>query len=232
MADPNRELLERVVRLLQPLLGDFVFVGGCATGLMITDPAATGIRPTNDVDVIADLTSYDRYAALANRLRSLGLTEDTSAGAAACRWRHEDAIVDIMPTDRSVLGFSNSWFASAMVSAQQIRIAGLSVRMVTPAHFIATKLEAFHTRGQSDVITSSDLEDVVLVVDGRAQLGDEIAHAEPPARQFIAREFGALVDNRRFTDSLGGFLAPDRASQQRRPLLEKRLRAIAALQAP
>jgi hypothetical protein len=30
--DPNRALLEAVVRLLRPVLGDLVFVGGCTTG--------------------------------------------------------------------------------------------------------------------------------------------------------------------------------------------------------
>lgn len=229
MADPNRDLFERIVRLLKPMLGDLVFAGGCATGVMITDPAAAGIRSTKDVDVIADITSYEMYSALANRLRALGLKEDTSDGAAACRWRHEDASVDVMPTDRAVLGFSNSWFAPAMATAQRMTIAGLPVRMVTPAHFVATKLEAFHGRGQADVITSSDLEDVVLVVDGRPQLLDEIERADHQVRGFIAREVGALLDSRRFTDSLGGFLPPDRASQQRRPLLEKRLSAIASL---
>jgi hypothetical protein len=28
------------------------------TGLLITDPAASGIRPTKDVDAIVDVTSY------------------------------------------------------------------------------------------------------------------------------------------------------------------------------
>jgi hypothetical protein len=38
--------------LLGPLLDELVFVGGCATGLLITDPASGGIRPTIDVDTI------------------------------------------------------------------------------------------------------------------------------------------------------------------------------------
>ena len=41
------------MRLLAPLLDDLVFVGGCTTGLFITDPAAGGIRSTNDIDAIA-----------------------------------------------------------------------------------------------------------------------------------------------------------------------------------
>ena len=55
MADPNRALFESVVRLLAPVLDELVFVGGCTTGLFITDPAAGGIRPTKDVDAIVDV---------------------------------------------------------------------------------------------------------------------------------------------------------------------------------
>lgn len=229
MADPNRILFERVVRLLAPLLDELVFVGGCATGIMITDRAAEGIRPTKDVDAITNVTSYAMYIALSDRLRAIGLREDTTQGAPTCRWRHEDAIVDIMPTEKSVLGFSNSWYVPAIASAERVTIAGLQPRIVTPPYFLATKLEAFHGRGHADVVTSSDLEDIVMVVDGRPELLDEVATADHEVRQFIAAEISDLMRNRRFTDSLAGFLHPDRASQARRPLLETRLRAIAAL---
>ena len=230
MADPNRDLFERAVRLLAPVLDELIFVGGCATGFMFTDPAAAGIRPTNDLDAIADVASYAAYTTLANRLRAIGLKEDTSAGTMTARWRHGDAVVEVTPTDRSVLGFSNTWYAPAVVEAQRVTIAGLPVRMVTPPFLIASKLEAFHVRGHADVVTSSDLEDVVLIVDGRPQLPAEIERAGGPVRDFIASEFGALLDDRRFLDCLAGLLPQDRASQARRPLLEKRLRGIAALQ--
>lgn len=229
MADSNRELFERVVRLLEPVLDELVFVGGCATGVMITDAAAAGIRPTRDVDAIVDATSYAMYAALSARLRAIGLVEDTTEGAPTWRWRHGDATVDVVPTDRAVLGFSNTWYVAAVASAQRITIAGVQARIVAPAYFLATKLEAFRGRGHADVVTSSDLEDIVMVVDGRPQLLAEIESADPLVRQFIAEAIDELMGNRRFTDSLAGFLPPDRASQQRRPLLEKRLQAIAAL---
>lgn len=45
MADPNRVLFESVVRLLAPVLDELVFVGGCTTGLFVTDPAAGGHTP-------------------------------------------------------------------------------------------------------------------------------------------------------------------------------------------
>jgi hypothetical protein len=53
-----------VARLLRPLLGEVVFVGGAVKGLLVTDEAAAGPRTTLDVDAIAEITSYAEYAAL------------------------------------------------------------------------------------------------------------------------------------------------------------------------
>ena len=53
IANPNFQLLVDAAKLLRPILGELVFVGGCATGLLITDKAAADVRPTYDVDAIA-----------------------------------------------------------------------------------------------------------------------------------------------------------------------------------
>src|SRR5213082_2501325 len=78
MANRNLELLTAVARLLSPMLDELVFVGGCMTALLITDPAAAEVRPTYDVDSIAEITSYAEYAAFSERLRKLGFVEDQS----------------------------------------------------------------------------------------------------------------------------------------------------------
>jgi hypothetical protein len=226
VADPNRALFESVVRLLVPVLDELVFVGGCTTGLFITDPAAGGIRPTRDVDAIVDVTSYAKYTTLSERLRTLGLAEDTTPGAPLCRWRRDDLIVDIMPVDESVLGFSNHWYPAAIEAAQTFDIAGHNVRVVTPALFIATKLVAFHGRGGDDVSASHDLEDIVAVVDGRPEIVGDVAAASADVRAYIASEVRALLNNPDFIEALSGFVLPDAASQARRPLLEGRLRAL------
>ena len=226
MADPNRTIFESVVHLLVPVLDELVFVGGCTTGLFITDPAAGGIRPTKDVDAIVDVTSYAKYAALSERLRALGLAEDATPDAPLCRWRRDDLIVDVMPVDEHVLGFSNRWYPAAIEAARTIDIGGHLVRVVTPTLFIATKLDAFHGRGGGDIVASHDLEDIIAVVDGRPEIVREVAAASTDVRHYIASELRALLDNRDFTEALGGFLLPDAASQGRRSLLEGRLRSL------
>lgn len=126
------------------MLSDLVFVGGCVTNLLVTDPAVGDPRPTLDVDAIAAITSYAAYAAFGERLRRLGFVEDTTEGAPLCRWVQANVILDVMPLDEHILGFSNRWYRAAMEAANAIGLSeGLSIRVITAPYFIATKLEAF-----------------------------------------------------------------------------------------
>lgn len=50
--NPNLQILEAAVEQLGPLADQMVFLGGCATGLLLTDTAAPPIRATKDVDAI------------------------------------------------------------------------------------------------------------------------------------------------------------------------------------
>lgn len=62
------------------LLGELVFVGGQVAELLVTDPAAVRVRPTDDVDVVVPVTTRTEYhahqilgrarAAFANPMRS------------------------------------------------------------------------------------------------------------------------------------------------------------------
>ncbi len=79
--NPNLALLELAVDSLDALVDEFVFLGGCATGLLMNDAAAPPIRETIDVDVIVHVLSKSEYYALAERLRERGFSEDSSDDA-------------------------------------------------------------------------------------------------------------------------------------------------------
>jgi hypothetical protein len=226
VTDPNRALFELIVRLLAPVLDELVFVGGCTTGLFITDPAAGGIRPTNDVDAIVDVTFCASYSALSERLRQLGLVEDSSPEAPLCRWRRGDLKVDVMPIDERVLGFSNRWYPRAIETALTLDVAGYNIRVVTPALFVATKMEAFRGCGGGDIIASHDLEDIIAVIDGRPEIVADVAAAPPDVRAYIGQELAVLLGHPDFTEAIAGFLLPDPANQARRGLVEARLRSL------
>jgi hypothetical protein len=68
--DVNIQMITTVAKRLGNLREKVVFVGGCATGLFITDPAMPEVRVTKDVDVIIDITTRMEYSRLEADLRS------------------------------------------------------------------------------------------------------------------------------------------------------------------
>ncbi|MFO7576153.1 MAG: hypothetical protein R6W66_00335 [Pelovirga sp.] len=227
--DINLQMLCLVAQRLMPLLDQFVFLGGCTTALFVTDEAAPDVRVTHDVDVIVEVLSRYEYWQLEERLRELGCVQEIDQEL-TCRWKLGGITLDVMPTDENILGFSNRWYSEAIHSAQTVTIGeNLNIRLVTPAHFIATKLEAFFGRGNNDFWGSHDLEDIVTVVDGRAGILDELSTTEPGLRRYIAATFSGLIAVDGFREALSGHLPPDRASQERLPLLWQQLVAISRL---
>src|SRR5689334_10772951 len=137
-----------------PLRNEVVFVGGMIRSLLITNPGAPPQRPTDDIDVIAEVESRAASYELAKRLRQLGFREDHSEGARVCRWIIDGLKVDVMPDDEKVLGFSNRWYASARLSSTWHVIGDAEddrIRVVDAPHFVATKLESFRARGGGDL---------------------------------------------------------------------------------
>ncbi len=227
LADPNRLLLAAVVRALGALRDRFVFVGGCATGMLLTDVAAAPVRATQDVDVIVEVLTLADYHALERELESAGFAHDRGVDAPVCRWVVANCLLDVMPTDERILGFGNRWFGEAIRSAELVRLpSGDAIRLVTSPLFLATKLEAFRTRGGGDFRASHDLEDIVTVVDGRPDLPREVLASAPSVRTYLANEIGALLQNAAFIQALAGHVPGDEASQARVPLIRDRLREI------
>jgi predicted nucleotidyltransferase len=148
--DINLQMLCFVAERLEPLLDQLVFLGGCTTALFLTDTGAPDVRATHDVDVIVEVLSRKAYWQLEERLRALGCVQMID-DEVTCRWNLDGITLDVMPTDESILGFSNRWHADAIRNSEAVSITeNLSIRIVSPAYFIATKLEAFFGRGKGD----------------------------------------------------------------------------------
>jgi predicted nucleotidyltransferase len=230
MPHQNLELLEITAERLRPLLPEIVFVGGCATGLLVTDPGAAPVRRTYDVDVIAEIASYAEYTIFSERLRELGFQEDAREGAPLCRWKYQGLLLDVMPLDAKILGFSNRWYADALRTASEVCLPGdLTLRAITAPYFLGTKIEAFRGRGREDYFASHDLEDLITVVDGRPSLLNEVEAASVELRRFIGEAVQALLTEPRFLDALPGYLLPDEANQARIVQLTGRLRVLGRL---
>jgi hypothetical protein len=204
MPDPNLSLLEDAVRKLAPFLDEIVFVGGVILGLLITDEAATPIRGTTDVDVIAEIVTYADYIAFSERLRRAHFTEDTDL---ICRWHNGDLTLDVLALTKEVLGFTNIWYEPALRHASTVSMpGGQAIRVITSPFFLGTKMEAFRGRGRMDFQASHDLEDFVAVIEGRETIVQEIAESPRNLRDYLADAAMALLAESRFLDVLPGFV--------------------------
>jgi hypothetical protein len=227
----NLALLEDAVRKLKHLVDEVVFVGGSTLDLMITDPAASPVRSTTDVDVIVEIMTYADYVVtFSDRLRALGFSEDMREGAPPCRWTNDALTLDVMPLDEAVLGFSNRWYRGAMAEAQKMALPSEAwIRVISGPYFLGTKLEAFLGRGAEDYFASRDLEDFVAVLEGRPAILDEVNSAPIELRRFIQEVTRDLLAKPRFLDALPGYFPGDAISQQRIAIVLRNLRSLAEL---
>lgn len=233
MAEPasaNLAMLMRVVDRMAPLLDRLVFLGGAVTELLITSPAAGSPRQTRDVDVVVNALNLGDYSeTLRGRFLACGLVEDTSPGAPVCRWCLDDILIDIMPTRAGILNFSCDWYQVAFDTAQPIVLPdGSSIRLVTPACFLATKLAAFGDRGRHDPMASHDLEDLISVIDGRQEIATDLAAAPPDLRAYVTDQLSRFLARKDSEILVAAHLMPDSESQDRLPFVIDRIRSMIA----
>lgn len=211
-SDPNLPDLRLIAAALGDLRQEVVFVGGVVAGLLVTDPLADSVRATRDVDAIVNGNRAAFYR-IEQQVAARGFVRDASSDV-ICRWVHKASgvVFDLMPVQPEVLGFSNRWYAYAIETAEPVDLGdGTSIRLVSATAFVATKLEAFTSRGAWDFMSSHDLEDVLNIVDGREELVAEMAAAPAALREAVAGVFATLLANENFLNALPGLIAePER----------------------
>lgn len=162
--DDQRAMLRQVAEALGAELRDQVaFVGGCTTGLLLTDAfTREQVRSTDDVDLIISVMSYIDLQRFKDALHAKGFKDPSSLDEEMpiCAMKLGELRVDLMPDHDEVLGFSNHWYPQALQTAEPVSLGGdLTIRVVTPPLFVATKLEAYKGRGEGDPLSSHDIEE-------------------------------------------------------------------------
>ncbi len=229
-ADPNVQRVEVVAGALGDLCAELVLLGGCAVSLLIDAPTAPPPRVTYDVDLLVELAVLRDYYAMEEQFVQRGFVRDLSADAPICRWRLGAVAVDLMPTDASVLGFSNPWYPMAAASARPLRLpSGQVMRLIAAPVFLATKFEAFRTRGKGDALTSHDLEDIINVLEGSLSIEADIKASTPELQVYLAEQCEKLLALPHFDSVLPGLLAYDDLHAQRVAAMMQKIRKLSAL---
>ncbi len=210
-ADVPEKMLAMLIPVAEALGGELLpnvaFVGGSTTTFLISDPITRqAVRFTEDVDLILKVDGHAQWISLQKQLRERGFKvgmEDDHV----CRMLLGDIKVDFMPDDATILGFTNRWYRAALTNAQPYPLTKqITINLLAPEYFIATKLEAYHGRGNNDPMSSHDLEDIINLVDGRAELLTELQQAESTVQSYIAEQFATLLQHADFDYAIQGNL--------------------------
>lgn len=192
--DEQLKMLEKAANLLAALDEKIVFIGGATIPLYLDEISAIEARPTTDVDCVVNVIPRTKYYQLEEKLRQIGLEQDK--GKIICRWRYQELIIDIMPADTSILGFSNPWYEWGIKKSIIYKLpSGKKINIFPVAYVLASKIEAFKSRGNQNFYTSSDVEDIVLLLDGCPDLENKIQQAETKVKKFIKEWFKNELEN-------------------------------------
>jgi predicted nucleotidyltransferase len=196
--------LKAVAKALAAWNNKVVFIGGATVSLYASRPLAVSIRPTEDIDVVVELVSIGEFYELQEHLLKIGFKHDMEAKIVS-RFLLNGLKVDFMPVDPSILGFSNRWYKDGVKNSIEYKMNNNeTIRIFTPAYFIASKMEAFITRGRKDLYASHDLEDIIFVLDNRDEIEKEITEAEDGVKKYLKDQFTALLKNSAFEEVLIG----------------------------
>lgn len=160
----NKVRIKAVARGLQELNADVVFLGGASISLYADEIDLPDHRPTDDVDIIIEMSPFREHARIQERLRALGFKEDHESHV-ICRWKIDGVVVDIMPIEGDILGFTNSWYSKVYKERYTIPLDDVEVNILPIHLLILTKWEALLKRdGGVDWRWSHDFEDIIKVM--------------------------------------------------------------------
>jgi predicted nucleotidyltransferase len=195
------ELIKLVASGLGELNNRAVFVGGATVPFYLPKEMAAAARPTEDIDVVIEVVRSVDRSGFEKLLRIKGFENDSSDGAPICRWKFKGVAVDILSTSEKFMGFTNRWYAEGVEHAVLTDIKDNQIKILSLPYFIATKIEAFKGRGDGDYMASSDIEDIITVLDGfeprTFKLGEQVS-------LYLNKELQNFLNNRNFNDAIPG----------------------------
>ncbi|WP_375559828.1 hypothetical protein ACE193_19175 [Bernardetia sp. OM2101] len=112
-----------------------------------------------------------------------------------------------MPTDTSILGFSNKWYKSGFENRILYQLTKQTTIYILPVeYYLATKFEALLGRGGTDLRISHDFEDIIYVVQNNENLINTIQSADSEVNKYLKLQFHKILENKNYRESVEAIL--------------------------
>ena len=219
--------IKGVYNALGDLGNKVVFVGGATVSLYADRPEQAEVRPTEDVDVLIEIATYNEYVELQAKLTALDFRLDTESSI-ICRYKYHGLTIDIMPIDEGILGFTNRWYKEGFAKLERFSIdERTTVNIFSSTFFLASKLEAYKGRGNLDGRTSQDFEDIVFILDNRKTIWEEIRSADLALKMYFKNEWENFLANPFIEEWLAAHLEYQTAAIRGRSIISEMRKFVA-----
>src|SRR6056297_1312379 len=189
----NLASVEKVALALEEINDEVIYVGGAIVGLYVDEKSAEQLRPTRDIDVSVQISSYSQMDKLRKRLVRKKIFPEPSADV-MYRYSYQNLLIDFIPYEETPLGPTNKWLKPGFNKSYPVTLGRVVIKILPVSYFVATKWEAFKSRGD-DPRMSHDFEDIIFLIDNRYDLPEDIAKADSEVQSFLQEMSDELLSH-------------------------------------
>lgn len=189
----NLKTVAKVASSLGDINEEVVYVGGAVISLYVERSAAEEPRPTMDVDLSVQISTYAEMDALRERLAKKGIYP-ASDQEVLYRFHLESILIDFIPWESSALGPTNSWLKPGFPLAIENTISGQKIRILPLSYFLATKWEAYQSRG-GDPRMSHDFEDLIYLLFNSERVVPSFLQSPTEVKNYLQQMAHAILNH-------------------------------------
>ena len=136
----NLNIVEKVALALGDINDEVIYVGGAVVSLYVTDEGAEQPRPTKDIDISVQISTYAQMNQLRERLANKKIYPAPTE-TVMYRYSYEDILIDFIPYVETPLGPTNRWLKPGFERAYSVTIGNAEIKILPVSMFLATKVQ-------------------------------------------------------------------------------------------
>lgn len=215
----NLKIVEKVASTLGELNDEVIYVGGAVVSLYATDPGAEQPRPTKDIDISVQISTFSEMDVLREKLATKKIYPAPSEKI-MYRYSYEDILIDFIPYEATPLGPTNSWLKPGFKKAYPVKIGNIHINILPVGMFLATKWEAFKSRG-NDPRLSHDFEDIIYIIDNNMNLIDDVKNSSVKVQTFLKKMSEEILSHSSRNEIIECHINPFTMEERRKLVVDK-----------
>jgi predicted nucleotidyltransferase len=125
----NLRIVKKVALTLKELNNEIIYIGGAIVSLYVTDEGAEQPRPTKDIDISVQISTYSQMDQLRIKLATKKIYPAPTE-TVMYRYSLDDILIDFIPYEETPLGPTNRWLKPGFSKALTVPIGDAKIKIL------------------------------------------------------------------------------------------------------